>query len=252
MAKTFANKVAIVTGSTAGIGLAIARRLGMDGAKVIVSSRKKDNVDKAVATLRTEGIQVEGTVAHVGLAADRASLVDFAIGKFGRLDILVNNVAINPHFGDLLDVSEKTWDKLFDVNVKAPFLLSKLCVEKMQKTGGGNIVFVSSVAGYQPFQGIAAYSITKTTLLGLVKSLAVSCASHKIRVNCIAPGIIKTDFSKALTDSGDSMMKDLIPLRRYGEAEDCSGAVAFLCDDKSAAYITGETIVIAGGLGARL
>lgn len=145
------GKVAIVTGSTAGIGYAIAKRLGQDGAKVIVSSRKQTNVDKTVKDLRSQGITVEGIVCNVSKRKEREDLVDFTLKKFGRIDILINNAGINPAFGSLLDVSEEVWDKLFETNVKAGFLLSKQVVPHMEKQGSGNIVFVSSLSGYVPF-----------------------------------------------------------------------------------------------------
>jgi len=169
------------------------------------------------------------------------------------VSILVNNAGINPHFGSLLEVSEEIWDKLFDTNVKAGFLLSKQVVPIMEKQGNGNIIFVSSITGYVPFQGIAAYGVTKTALLGLVKALAVTCGAINIRVNGIAPGIIKTDFSKALWENKDAekYYEASTPMGRLGTADDCSGAVSFLCSDQSA-YITGETIMITGGISARL
>jgi len=135
------GKVAIVTGSTAGIGLGIAQRLGFDGAKIVLSSRKQSNVDKAVTKLRDQGISVEGIVCNVSKQIDRQNLIDLALNKFGRIDILINNAGINPVFGRLLDVSEQMWDKLFETNVKAGFLLSKLVVPIMVKNGGGNIIF---------------------------------------------------------------------------------------------------------------
>jgi len=180
-------------------------------------------------------------------------LVGTALNKFGRIDILVNNAGINPHFGNLLDVSESTWDKLFDVNVKAGFLLSKLVVPHMEKQGGGNIVFNASIAGYVPFQGIAAYSVSKTAVIGLVKALAISVGNLNIRVNGIAPGIVKTEFSKALTEDEDAQNfhKANIPLGRLATADDCAGTVSYLCSD-DASYVTGEVVMITGGINARL
>uniref|UniRef100_A0A915I2G2 Uncharacterized protein n=1 Tax=Romanomermis culicivorax TaxID=13658 RepID=A0A915I2G2_ROMCU len=249
------GKVAIITGSTAGIGLAIAKRLGLDGCKIMISSRKSANVDKAIEHLKADGIkEVEGTVCHVGKSIDRDNIVDVTMKKFGRIDILVNNAGINPVFGNMLDVNELAWDKTFDTNVKAGFFLTQKVVPLMESVaGGGNVVFVSSITGYTPFQGIGLYSTTKTALLGMVKALAMSCAPHNVRVNAIAPGIVKTDFSKFLWDNEKSCQfyENMIPLGRFGKAEDCSGVVSFLCSD-DASYITGETIVISGGVNARL
>ncbi|XP_075708895.1 dehydrogenase/reductase SDR family member 4-like isoform X2 [Rhinoderma darwinii] len=145
------GKVALVTASSDGIGLAIARRLAQDGARVLLSSRKQQNVDKAVQELKKEGLNVEGTVCHVGKNEDRVKLVNTAVQKFGGVDILVSNAAVNPFFGNILDSTDEVWEKILDINVKATFLLVKLVVPKMQERGGGSIVIVSSVGGFTPF-----------------------------------------------------------------------------------------------------
>uniref|UniRef100_A0A914DGJ8 Dehydrogenase/reductase SDR family member 4 n=1 Tax=Acrobeloides nanus TaxID=290746 RepID=A0A914DGJ8_9BILA len=253
------GQVAIITAATKGIGLAIAERLGHEGASIVISSRDQKNVDETLNQLTKSGLKpekVSGVICHVGNPEHRQKLVDFAIQKYGKIDILVNNAGINPGFGDILDVSESVWDKLFDVNVKAGFLLTKLVVPHMIKNGGGNVIFNASYGGYRPPTGIAAYGVTKTTLLGLTKALAESLATKNIRVNCIAPGVIKTKFSKALWDHGPEGEQTIVeetgnPMKRLGEPEECAGAVAFLVSN-DASYITGETIVIAGGIHARL
>ncbi|TKR67000.1 hypothetical protein L596_023217 [Steinernema carpocapsae] len=193
------GKVAIVTAATAGIGLAIAERLGHEGAAVVISSRKEANVNEALEYLKRGGLQkVEGIVCHVGNAEHRERFVKFTLEKFGKIDILVNNAGINPDFGDILDISESVWDKLFEVNVKANFLLTKLVVPHMEKNGGGNIIFNSSYSAYKSPPGIAAYGVSKTAIVALIKALANSCASKNIRVNGIAPGVIKTKMSEVL------------------------------------------------------
>ncbi|XP_022378338.1 dehydrogenase/reductase SDR family member 4 isoform X3 [Enhydra lutris kenyoni] len=145
-----ANKVALVTASTDGIGFAIARRLAQDGAHVVVSSRKQQNVDRAVATLQGEGLSVTGTVCHVGKAEDRERLVVTAVSLHGGIDILVSNAAINPFFGNLMDVTEEVWDKILDINVKATALMTKAVVPEMEKRGGGSVVIVASIGAYFP------------------------------------------------------------------------------------------------------
>uniref|UniRef100_A0A7E4VL18 Dehydrogenase/reductase SDR family member 4 n=2 Tax=Panagrellus redivivus TaxID=6233 RepID=A0A7E4VL18_PANRE len=250
--KFLTDRVAIVTASTKGIGFAIAKRLGMDGASIVVSSRKQKNVDEAVTALRHEGVECDGVVAHVGIDDDRKKLVDFALDRFGKLDILVSNAAVNPHYGDLMSVSDSHWDKLLNVNVRSAFLLTQEAVPHLEKSGNGNIVFVSSVAGYSPFDGIGAYSIMKTALLGINKSLSQNLARKNIRVNAIAPGVIRTDFSRALTDGPAPLKADtLIPLGRFGEADECAGAVSFLVSD-GASYMSGEVIGVNGGMQARI
>ncbi|XP_029094898.1 dehydrogenase/reductase SDR family member 4 isoform X3 [Monodon monoceros] len=190
------NKVALVTASTDGIGFAIARRLAQDGAHVVVSSRKQQNVDRAVATLHREGLSVTGTVCHVGKGEDRERLVATAVNLHGGVDILVSNAAVMPFFGNLMDVTEEVWDKILDINVKATALITKAVVPEMEKRGGGSVVIVASVGAYRPFPGLGPYNVGKTALLGLTKNLAVELAQRNIRVNCLAPGLIKTSFSR--------------------------------------------------------
>jgi len=252
-AKFLADRVALVTASTKGIGFAIAQRLGQDGASVVVCSRKPDNVKEAVHALRMEGVDADGVPAHVGIAEDRRRLLDFTLKRYGRLDILVSNAAANPHQGDLMAITDSQWDKLLQINVRSAFLLTQEAVPHLERSGNGNVVFVSSIAGYAPIDGIGAYSIMKTALIGINKSLSQCLASRHIRVNAIAPGIIRTDFSRALTEDPTSSSKMLadVPLGRFGEANECADAVAFLVSDE-ASYITGETIGINGGMQMRI
>ncbi|KAM4050955.1 dehydrogenase/reductase SDR family member 4-like isoform 1-T2 [Anomaloglossus baeobatrachus] len=247
------GKVALVTASSDGIGLAIARRLAQDGARVLVSSRKQQNVDKAVKDLRKEGLDVEGTVCHVGKNEDRVNLVNTAVQKFGGIDILVSNAAVNPFFGNILESTDEVWEKILDINVKAAVLLLKLVVPKMQERGGGSIVIVSSIAGFAPFPTLGPYSVSKTALLGLTKALAPELRHLNIRVNCLAPGLIRTRFSSALWKDEAVLdeTKSRLGINRIGEPEDCAGTVSFLCSS-DAAYITGETIVVSGGAQSRL
>nr|XP_007989102.2 dehydrogenase/reductase SDR family member 4 isoform X2 [Chlorocebus sabaeus] len=214
-----ANKVALVTASTDGIGFAIARRLAQDGAHVVVSSRKQQNVDQAVATLQGEGLSVTGTVCHVGKAEDRERLVAMTL----------------------------------DINVKAPALMTKAVVPEMEKRGGGSLVIVASIAAFSPFPGLSPYNVSKTALLGLTKTLAIELAPRNIRVNCLAPGLIKTSFSRMLwmDKEKEERMKQTLQIRRLGEPEDCAGIVSFLCSE-DASYITGETVVVGGGTPSRL
>ncbi|ELU01922.1 hypothetical protein CAPTEDRAFT_112072 [Capitella teleta] len=197
-ARRLEGKVAIVTASTDGIGFSIARRLGHEGAKVMVSSRKQKNVDSAVMQLKKEKLDVTGMVCHVGKADDRSKLISETAEKYGGIDIIVSNAAANPHLGQILDINEAQWDKIFDINVKSAFFLVKEAIPHMEKRGGGSVVFVSSIGGYNPFELIAPYSVSKTALFGLVKGLVPQLSSMNIRVNAIAPGIIKTSFSSAV------------------------------------------------------
>ncbi|KAK6015759.1 oxidoreductase, short chain dehydrogenase/reductase family protein [Ostertagia ostertagi] len=252
-AKFLTDRVAIVSASTKGIGFAIAKRLGADGASVIVSSRKSKNVEDAVCALRMEGIDAAGIPAHVGVKEDRKKLIDFAIDRYGKLDILVSNAAVNPHFGDIMSISDSQWDKLLQINVRSALQLTQEAAPHLEASGRGNVVLVSSVAGYSPIDGLGAYSVMKSTLIGLNKALSQSLARRNIRVNAIAPGIIRTDFSKALYANEVDHQNWLrsIPLNRLGHADECADAVSFLVSDE-ASYISGETIGVNGGMQARI
>lgn len=194
--KKLEGKVCVVTASTDGIGFAIAKRLGLEGAKVVISSRKQANVDKAVQALKDQGIHdVLGLTCHVASAVDRKKLFDETIKKFGGIDILVSNAAVNPKMSPVLETEEDIWDKIFEVNVKASYLLAKEVKPLMVKRGGGSIVFISSIGGYRPNNSYGAYTVSKTMLLGLTKAAALECVKDNIRVNCVAPGVIETRFA---------------------------------------------------------
>uniref|UniRef100_A0A667ITR9 Dehydrogenase/reductase 2 n=1 Tax=Lynx canadensis TaxID=61383 RepID=A0A667ITR9_LYNCA len=214
-----ANRVAVVTGSTDGIGFAIARRLARDGAHVVVSSRKQQNVDRAVAALQGEGLSVVGTVCRVGKAEDRERLVATVVEHCGGLDFLVCSAGVNPLVGSTLGASEQVWDKILEVNVKAPALMLSQLLPHMEKRG-------------------------KTALLGLTRTLSLELAPKGIRVNCLVPGVIKTDFT-AKPESEIIDMCSVLLLSRIGQPEDCAGLVSFLCSP-DASYITGENIAVAG------
>lgn len=248
----FEGKVALITGATRGIGFACAERLGKEGAQVVICSRGKDAVDKAVSELKSKGIKVHGVVCHVGTAAQRKALIDETVSKFKRIDVLVSNVAVNPVMGSMIDsTNEQAWDKIFDINVKSHFFLVKEALPHM--SSGSSIILVSSYAGYLAAPVLGAYSVSKTALLGLNKALSRELAPRGIRVNCLAPGVIKTKFSEALwknEDVAEIQLKD-IPLGRFGTSEECAGAVAYLGSSDSS-YVTGEVLVVAGGIHARL
>jgi len=247
------GKVAIVTASTDGIGLAIAKHLGQDGAHVVVSSRKAKNVDRTVAELEGLGYSVFGLPCHVARKDQRETLIDKTVEKFGGVDILVSNAAVNPVMGGVLECPEDAWDKIFEVNVKNALQLTQLVVPHMYKRNGGSIIYVSSIMGFQPSQVLGAYSVSKTALLGLTKAVAQQVASDNIRVNCLCPGIIDTKFSSALTSNEAILEKvnEQIPLGRVGKPHEMGGIVSFLASD-DASYVTGESFVAAGGMLSRL
>ncbi|EDV25434.1 Dehydrogenase/reductase SDR family member 4 [Trichoplax sp. H2] len=247
------DKVALITAATDGIGYAIAERLGKEGAKVVISSRKQKNVDAAVNNLRQQGIEVMGLVCHVGKKEHREALIQETVAKYGGIDILVSNAAVNPVYGPMLKVTtEEAWDKIFDINVKASFFLVKSAMPYMKNRKGASVILVSSIGGFTPDKSLGAYSTSKTAMFGLVKNLAVECAEFGVRVNGLAPGLIKTRFSKQLWDGRESEAVGFsIPLGRIGLPEDCGAVVSFLASD-DAAFVVGENIVAAGGQLSRL
>ncbi|XP_074150407.1 dehydrogenase/reductase SDR family member 2, mitochondrial-like [Sminthopsis crassicaudata] len=256
-----ADKVALITGSTEGIGFAIAQRLARDGAHVVVSSRKQQNVDHAVEKLQREGLSASGTVCHVGHEEDCKKLVSMASEKYGFINFLVCVAGVNPLAGSTLGASEKMWDKIMDINVKAPARLVKLALpymvtlEEKEEQGiwakaeprASAVVFVSSMVAYVPETSLGFYNVSKTALLGLTKTLSLELAPKGIRVNCLAPGIIKTNFSQVLWKDKNFLQNFMKQheLRRLGNPEECAGVVSFLCSPDSS-YITGETIVVSG------
>lgn len=242
------GKVAIVTGSSKGIGLAIAKGLAESGAKVVLSSRKQEAVDVAAKQLQELGLEAVGIKCHVGNAEDRIALIDQTIKIYGRLDILVNNAAINPYYGALEGCGEEVFDKIMDVNVKAPWILSNLALPYLKENGGGSIINISSVEGIHPGFGLGLYSVTKSALIMLTKNQAKEWGQHHVRANVLCPGLIKTQFSEALW-SDEKMIGRLIrnlPSGRIGTVEEMAGVVMLLASD-AGAYMTGGVYVADGG-----
>lgn len=248
MRNRFEGKVVVITGSTAGIGLAVAERFAREGAKVVVSSRKGKAVKETMATLNCDGI-----VCNVSNNTERLALFEHVKKSYGRVNILVLNAATSLAFGQSEECDEARWDKMMDTNLKSGWLMSKQMVSIMpEKTS--SIIFISSYAGFNPSSPIGVYGVTKTALLGLTKLLANEYGrKYQIRVNSVAPGVIKTKFSQSLweTDEVRNISEMNAPLGRVGNVDEVAGPVAFLASN-DANYITGECIVIAGGTHCRL
>ncbi len=241
------GKVAIVTGSSKGIGRSIAQGLAEHGAKVIVSSRKQIAVDKVVEAFRAQGLEATGIACHIGDADQRKNLIEQTITAYGRLDILVNNAAINPYYGPLEAAGEEVFDKIMDVNVKAPWLLSNLAQPHM-KQEGGSIINISSVEGVHPGFRLGLYSMTKAALIMLTKNQAKEWGKYGIRSNVVCPGLIKTKFSEALwTDEKTlGMYTNTLPLKRMAEPDEMAGLVMLLASD-AGSYMTGGIYIADGG-----
>ncbi|KAG2442387.1 hypothetical protein HXX76_002473 [Chlamydomonas incerta] len=247
------GKVALVTAATAGIGLATAERLAEEGASVFICSRKASNVEETVAALRGRGLEVSGCACHVGSAEQRKQLVAACVQKYGGMDALVSNAAVNPGAGPLADTPPDVIDKILDINIKAAVLLVQEALPHLRKRPGASIVFVSSVTAFNPPEPIAMYAISKTALLGLTKGLAAELGPEGIRVNCVAPGIVPTKFSAALVETPElaAQQASATMLKRLGRPQEQAAAIAYLVSP-DAAYVTGETLVVSGGMHSRL
>ncbi|GFR40523.1 hypothetical protein Agub_g1092 [Astrephomene gubernaculifera] len=251
--KRLVGKVALVTAATAGIGLATAERLAQEGASVFICSRKQSNVDETVAALRSRGLEVAGCACHVGSAEQRRQLVEQCVKRYGGLDMLVSNAAVNPGAGPLAETPPDVIDKILDINIKSAVLLVQEALPHLLRRPGASIVFVSSVTAFNPAAPIAMYAVSKTALLGLTKGLAAELGPRGVRVNCVAPGIVPTKFSAALVQTPELAARQAegTLLRRLGRPQEQAAAVAFLVSP-DAAYVTGETLVVAGGMQSRL
>lgn len=243
------GKVAIVTGSTRGIGKAIASRFAQRGAQVVISSRDAAACDAVAEELRDAGGQAIGIAAHVGKKEQLEQLVAQTLERCGGIDVLVCNAAVNPHYGPLRTIGDDAYDRVMNSNVRSTLWLANLTFPHMVQRGGGAAIFLSSIAGLSGTGVIGAYAVSKTALIGLARSLAVEWGPQGIRVNCLAPGIVKTDFARALWDNPAIAEPALArtALRRLAEPDDIAGSAVFLAS-RAGAFVTGQTIVIDGGL----
>ena len=242
------DKVALITGASRGIGEAIAYALAQYGAQCILVSRKIEGLNAVADKIRAEGGKAEAIACHVGDLKQIEALFKEVQERFGRLDILINNAATNPYFGDMLGADEGVWDKTNDVNLKGPFFMIQHAVRLMMESGGGSIVNVSSMNGVRPapLQGI--YSITKAGLISMTKAFAKELAAKNIRVNAVLPGLTETKFSKAIIEN--ELVYDyairMIPMGRHAQPSEIAGAVLYLVSD-AASYTTGTCIAVDGG-----
>jgi NAD(P)-dependent dehydrogenase (short-subunit alcohol dehydrogenase family) len=243
------GKVAVITGSSRGIGRSIAESMARAGAKVVVSSRKAEACDAVVNVITDAGGEAIAVPCNVSQTLQLRALVDQTIAAFGQLDILVCNAAVNPYFGPMAAMPEEAYDKIMTSNVKSTFLLCNMAAALMADRGGGNIIIVSSIGGNQGSATLGVYGMSKAADFALTRNLAIEWGPRRIRANCIAPGLIKTDFSRALWQN-PKLLKNVeegTPLRRIGEPDDIGGVAVFLASE-AASYITGQTIVVDGGI----
>ncbi len=241
------GKVALVTGGSRGIGRASALAFADAGANVVVASRKLADLEGVAKEIKAKGVKGLAVASHVAKLDDLKNLVEKVKSEFGRIDILMNNAGTNPYYGPIMDAEEWAWDTTMNVNLKGPFLLSQLIGRVMKEQGGGSIINTSSVDGLRA-EKLGIYSVTKAGLIMLTENMAKEWGQYNIRVNAIAPGIIKTRLSEALWKEpvvGEEAIKRTA-LLRLGEPEDVAKVALFLASDASS-YITGTTIVVDGG-----
>ncbi len=242
------NRVAIVTGASRGLGMAIADGLVEHGATVVLSSRKQPDLDVLAARINSRYPErALAIAAHAGREDELRSLVERTMERFGRIDILINNAGTNPYFGPIIDAQLPAWDKTFEVNLRGYFILTQLVVKASMERHGGAIVNVASTGGLRPSPGLGVYGITKAGVVMMTRALAREL-DGKVRVNCIAPGLFKTRFAEALWGNEEILGRSLAnnPMGRIGTPEEIAGAVIFLVSD-AASYVNGAVLVVDGG-----
>jgi len=242
------GKVVVVTGASRGIGEAIAYRMAEHGAKVVVSSRKLDACEKVVNAITAKGGEAFAHACNIGRKEDLQNLVDTTVKKWGGIDSLICNAAVNPYYGPAIDMSDDAYDKVMNSNVRSNFWLCNMVLPQMAQRGGGSIVIVSSIAGLLGSTTIGVYGISKAADMALARNIALEWGPKNVRCNCIAPGLVKTDFAKALWDNPETYAHTVkaYPLRRIGEPDEIAGAAVFLASP-AGSFMTGQTIVIDGG-----
>ena len=248
---SLAGKVAVITGSSKGIGKAIAERMAEQGAKVVISSRKAGPCEEVAAAIN----QRHGAGTAVSIPANISSkeqlkhLIDETTRQFGKIDVLVCNAASNPYYGPMAGIEDEQFRKIFDNNVMSNHWLINFVAPQMIERKDGSIIIVSSIGGLRGTPVIGAYGISKAADMQLARNLAHEYGPHNIRVNCIAPGLIKTDFAKALWEDVEMLKKRTAttPLRRIGEPDEIAGAAVFLAS-RAGSFMTGQALVIDGGV----
>lgn len=242
------GKVAVVTGSSRGIGRAIAERMAEHGAKVVVTSRKLDACEQVVQSIKSKGGEAAAIACNIGRKEDLQALVDSSIERYGGVDVLVCNAAVNPYYGPSIDMPDEAYDKVMNSNVRSNFWLCNRVLPQMAQRGGGSIIIISSIAGLLGSPTLGVYGLSKAADMALARNLCAEWGPKNIRANCIAPGLVRTDFAKALWDDPAVYEKTVkvYPLRRIGEPDEIAGAAVFLAGP-GGSFMTGQTIVIDGG-----
>jgi NAD(P)-dependent dehydrogenase (short-subunit alcohol dehydrogenase family) len=243
------GKTAVITGSSRGIGRAIAEQMAAAGAKVVISSRKAGPCEEVAAAINAAGGKAVSIPCHVGDKAQLQALISRTRAELGPVDILVCNAAVNPYYGPLLDVPDDAYDRTMNSNVRSNLWLMQLVLPEMAKRKDGVVIIISSIAGLRGSPMLGVYAISKAADLQLCRNLAVEWGQHNIRINCIVPGLVKTDFARALWEDPVVLEQAVsnAPLRRIGEPIEIAGAAVFLAS-KAGNFVTGQAIVVDGGV----
>lgn len=242
---SLSGKVAIVTGASRGIGLAIAHRIHEAGGSVMLTSRKLENLQEALETFTDNLDRVALTTGHVGRSEDAEAVVAATMARFGRVDILVNNAATNPYFGPLLEIDDVRLQKTFEINQASIIYHCRAAYNAWMKEHGGVILNVASIGGLGVEPGIGWYNVTKSAVIHITKQLSYELAPT-IRVNAVAPGLVRTELARGLWETGESAISQHIPMRRLGEPDDIASVCLTLVSDASS-WMTGQTVVVDGG-----
>jgi NAD(P)-dependent dehydrogenase (short-subunit alcohol dehydrogenase family) len=242
------GKTAVITGSSRGIGRAIAERMAEHGASVVVSSRKLDACEEVVAAISSKGGKARAITCNIASKEDLARLADESRAAFGKIDVLVCNAAVNPHFGPSQEIPDSAFDKVMASNVRSNHWLCQLVIPEMAARKDGTVVIVSSIGGLKGSLMLGTYGISKAADMQMARNLSVEWGPSNVRVNCIAPGLVRTDFARALWEDEKTYAKAVAqyPLRRIGEPDEIAGAAVFLAS-KAGSFTTGQTLVIDGG-----
>jgi NAD(P)-dependent dehydrogenase (short-subunit alcohol dehydrogenase family) len=243
------GKTAVVTGSSRGIGRAIAERMAEVGARVVISSRKQDKCEEVAQGILARGGTALAVPCHIGEREQLEGLVAESRRVFGSVDVLVCNAAVNPHFGSTQQIPDSAFDKVMGSNIRSAHWLCQMVIPEMAERRDGAVIIISSIAGLRGSVALGAYAISKAADMQMARNLAVEWGRSGVRVNCIAPGLVRTDFARALWENPGihERLTATIPLGRLGDPDDIAG-VALMLAAPAGRYITGQTIVVDGGL----
>ncbi len=242
------GKVAVITGSSKGIGRSIAEAMADHGARVVISSRKYDACEEVARGIRDKGGEAIAIACNISDKDQLQNLVDESRKAFGQIDLLVCNAAVNPFFGPSQEIPDSAFDKIMSCNIRSNHWLCQMVIPEMAERGDGAVIIISSVGGQKGSEALGAYGISKAADMQIARNLAVEWGPKNVRVNCIAPGLIRTDFARALWENPEIYKRTVknYPMRRIGEPEEVAGAAVFLAS-AAGNFVTGQTIVIDGG-----